>query len=78
MLDPEMVHRSDKNRQGIDSQKKDGICAKLIKADFSGAKIEIINSKNPQIVSQRGIIAKETKSALIVITENNTSKMFLK
>lgn len=70
LLDPIMANNTDKAPPGIDS-KKDSICAKMVKADFSGAKIKIVNSKNPQMISQKGIIAKETKNAFIVITKKN-------
>jgi hypothetical protein len=34
----------------FDEPKKDGICQKMIKADFNGAHIEVVNNVNKQLI----------------------------
>jgi hypothetical protein len=37
-------------KEEFDEAKKDGICQKLIKADFNGAHIQVVNCKNKQMI----------------------------
>ena len=62
----------------FDEAKRDGICQKMIKADFDGAHIEVVNCKNPQIVGQKGIVAKETQRTFIIIDEESKQRIILK
>ena len=50
----------------------------MIKADFNGAHIEVLNSKNPQLIGQRGIVAKETQRSFILIDKENKQRIILK
>ncbi|PWZ03141.1 hypothetical protein BCV70DRAFT_12155 [Testicularia cyperi] len=45
------------------------IQASLIKADLCGAEVEVVRSTNPSLVSQRGLVVKETERTLIVAPE---------
>lgn len=42
------------------------IQASLIKADLCGAEIEVVRAANPSLVSQRGLVVKETEHTIII------------
>ncbi|GAC97116.1 potential RNAseP/MRP complex component [Pseudozyma hubeiensis SY62] len=46
--------------------------ASLIKADLCGAEIEVVRAANPSLVSQRGLVVKETEHTLIIAIEPST------
>jgi RNase P/RNase MRP subunit p29 len=54
------ISSTDKTDFVVDPIKMDSISAKIVKADFNGAIIEIVNAKNTQLIGQKGIVAKET------------------
>ena len=62
----------------FDEPKKDGLCQKMIKADFNGAHIEVVKNNNKQIVGQKGIVAKETQRSFILIDKENKQRIILK
>lgn len=42
------------------------IQASLIKADLCGAEVEVVRAANPSLVSQRGLVVKETEHTIII------------
>ena len=54
------------------------LCSRLVKADYSGAKVKIVKSKNPAIVGQEGIIVRETTRTFILIQPDNEVKTIIK
>ena len=74
----ERISSSEKTDFVLDATKMDSISAKMVKADFNGANIEIINAKNQQIIGLKGIVAKETQRTFVVIDENDKQKIFIK
>ncbi|KAJ9477577.1 RNases MRP/P 32.9 kDa subunit [Pseudozyma hubeiensis] len=46
--------------------------ASLIKADLCGAEIEVVRAANPSLVSQRGLVVKETEHTVIIAIEPST------
>ena len=74
----ERISSSDKTDFVMDSTKMDSISAKIVKADFNGAVLEIIKCKNAQMIGQKGIVAKETQRTFVIIDENDKQKIFLK
>ena len=49
-----------------------------MKSDLHGAYIEIIKSKSPTLIDQKGIIIQETLHTFSVINEKNQLKIFPK
>jgi ribonuclease P protein subunit POP4 len=55
------------------------LCAKLVKADFSGAKVKVVNSKNPSMIGVSGIVVRESPQSFVVIQpKNDAVKVLLK
>ena len=54
------------------------VCAKIVKADFNGALVTVIKSKNQFMVGVTGIVVKETVRCLFVINEKDEIKNLLK
>lgn len=54
------------------------VCAKIVKADLNGAKIQVFKSKNQCMVGVSGIVVRETVRCLIVINEKDEVKNLLK
>ncbi|CAG81712.1 YALI0C03784p [Yarrowia lipolytica CLIB122] len=53
----------------INSAKKMNYAQKLTSADFNGAKITVIEARNPSIVGLTGIVAWEAKSNFVIVCE---------
>jgi RNase P/RNase MRP subunit p29 len=69
----------DKGKMDLkDCGKQQDYCKKLVKADFSGAKILVIKSKIEASEGVAGIITRETARTFIVITKTNETKMVVK
>lgn len=43
------------------------ICGKLVKADYSGARIKVIKSKNKALEGTKGIIVRESARTFVLI-----------
>ncbi len=56
------------------SDNADSICEKLIKSDFNGAIVFVINSPNATDVGLAGIVLLETKRTFVLLTKENTRK----
>ena len=54
------------------------MCSKLAKADFTGARVEIVNAKNLSLIGVKGLVVRETTRTFIVIQPDNSTKMLLK
>lgn len=54
------------------------VCAKIVKADFNGARVTVVKSKNSCMVGINGIVVRETVRCLFVINQNNEVKNLLK
>jgi ribonuclease P protein subunit POP4 len=54
------------------------VCAKVVKADLTGARLTVAQSRNPAMLAARGIVVKETVRCLFVINEANQVKNLLK
>ena len=54
------------------------LCSRIAKADYSGAKVKVVKSKNPTQVGIEGIIVRETTRTFIVIQPDNEVKTLLK
>ena len=50
-----------------DCSMQTSLCSRLIKADFSGAKVKIVKSKNIEKEGTEGIIVRETTRTFIII-----------
>ena len=74
----ERISSSDKSDFVMDSIKMESISAKIVKADFNGALIEILKAKNVQLIGLKGIVAKETQRTFVIIDENDKQKIFIK
>ncbi|KAG5360844.1 hypothetical protein CJU89_3933 [Yarrowia sp. B02] len=61
-----MLKEGDKD---INSGKKMNYAQKLTSADFNGAKITVIEARNPSIVGLTGIVAWEAKSNFVIVCE---------
>ena len=70
--------QSDKSDFEITSTMKDTICSKMVKADFNGAHIEIVDSNNKQMIGIKGFVAKETQRSFIIVNIKNEQKIILK
>lgn len=58
-----------KEGEEINSNKKMTFAQKLTSADFNGARITVIEARNPSIVGMTGIVAWEAKSNFVLICE---------
>ena len=54
------------------------VCAKVVKADFNGAQVKVVQAKNQALVGVGGIVVKETVRCLFVINPKNEIKNLLK
>lgn len=63
---------------GKDDVNQTSVCSKVVKAEFSGAEVEVVASKNPCMVGVRGIVVKESVRCLYVINTANEVKNLLK
>ena len=61
-----------------DAAMQTSLCAKLTKADFSGAKVKVVKAKNKQLEGLEGIIVRETTRTFIVINSKDEVKTLLK
>lgn len=50
------------------------IQASLIKADLCGAEIEVVRAANPSLVSQKGLVVKETEHTIVMVVEPKRAK----
>lgn len=55
------------SEERYDAQVQTSLCSKLIKADFSGAKIQVIEAKNKTLIGVSGIVIRETPQTFIII-----------
>ena len=62
---------------GKDSEQS-SICSKIVKADLNGAQITIVNTKNATQLGVSGLVVRETRRCLFVITPENEVKNVLK
>ena len=61
-----------------DGSVQTSLCSRIVKADFSGAKVKVINSKNATMIGIKGIIVRETKCTFVVIQKDNQVKLLVK
>lgn len=61
-----------KNLATMSSGTVSAVQASLIKADLCGAEIEVVRAANPSLVSQRGLVVKETEHTVIIAIEPST------
>lgn len=61
--------KNDNDVNSVNSAKKMGYAQKLTSADFNGAKITVIEARNPSIVGLTGIVAWEAKSNFVIVCE---------
>ena len=54
------------------------ICSKIVKADLTGARVKVYDSKNKTMIGVGGIVAKETVRCLFVVNEKDEVKNLLK
>lgn len=52
----------------------DWITAKLIKADFTGARLLVKTAKNPCLMGLEGLVVKETGETFVLVTEDGVVK----
>jgi len=50
-----------------DANMQASLCAKLVKADFSGARVQVIKASNTCMVGVGGIVIRETPRSFVVI-----------
>ena len=50
-----------------DCSVQNSLCSRIVKADYSGAKVKVVKSKNPATLDIEGIIVRETTRTFIVI-----------
>jgi len=43
------------------------ICSKMVKADYSGAHVKVVNAKNKCLIGVHGLIVRETARAFTII-----------
>ena len=70
--------RKDDLTKGIDvrsGNNQTSICSKLVKADFSGAEVKVIKSKDAAMIGTKGIIVRETARAFILIQKGDVTKL---
>ena len=62
-----------------DAQAQTSLCGKLVKADFSGAKIQVIEAKNKTLIGLAGIVIRETPQSFVIIQpKDDAVKVLLK
>ncbi|KAJ2856205.1 RNase P/RNase MRP complex subunit [Coemansia erecta] len=54
-----------------DGKQRQNMLARLVKADFHGALLEVVRSKCPNFVGIKGIVAQETKNVFKVVTRDD-------
>ena len=54
------------------------VCSKIVKADFNGARVKVVKSKNLCMVGVGGIVTRETVRCLFIINDQNEVKNLLK
>jgi ribonuclease P protein subunit POP4 len=54
------------------------LCAKLTKADFSGAKVKIVNAKNSELIGTEGIVIRETTRTFVIVQVGDVVRVLLK
>lgn len=67
--------RPDDLKKGIkvaDGSNQSTFCSKLVKADFSGAKVKIVKSKNTQLVGTKGLIVRESARTFVLIQPDDS------
>ena len=62
----------------FDAAIQTSLCSKLAKADFSGAKVEVVNAKNTTMIGLSGIVIRETPQTFVIIQADNAIKVLLK
>jgi ribonuclease P protein subunit POP4 len=70
------IRKEDKEK-GIDLDEasvQTSLCGKLVKADFSGAKVKIVKSKNVAMEGTEGLIVRESARAFVLISPNDAVK----
>ena len=73
--------RKDDLIKGIDvsdGQNQTSLCSKLVKADFSGAKVKIVKSKNQALEGTEGLVVRETARTFLIIQPNDSVKVLPK
>lgn len=70
--------QSDKSDFEVNSTMKDTICSKMVKADFNGAHIEIVDSQNKQMIGMKGYVAKESQRCFFIVNIKNEQKIIVK
>jgi RNase P/RNase MRP subunit p29 len=50
----------------------------VVKADLTGAKVKVVNSKNPTTIGVEGIVTRESVRALFLINEKDEVKCIVK
>ena len=61
-----------------DCSVQNSLCSRIVKADYSGAKVKVVKSKNPATLDIEGIIVRETTRTFIVIQPDDVVKTVLK
>ena len=54
------------------------LCGKLVKADFSGANVRIVKSKNVAMEGIEGLIVRESARTFVLITPDDAVKTIMK
>jgi RNase P/RNase MRP subunit p29 len=49
-----------------------------VKADLSGAMIEVVNSTNTSLIGVKGIVCTESQRTFVIVNEKNEQKIILK
>lgn len=73
--------RANERENGVDvhdGQNQTSICSKLVKADFSGAHVKVVKSKNEALVGVRGLVVRESARTFILIQPDDTVKVIPK
>ena len=69
--------RKEDKEKGVDLTEgaiQTGLCSKLVKADFSGARLKIVKSKNSLLVGTEGLIVRETARTFVLISPDDVVK----
>ena len=61
-----------------DCSVQNSLCSRIVKADYSGAKVKVVKSKNPAALNIEGIIVRETTRTFIVIQPDDDVKTVIK
>lgn len=54
------------------------VCSKIVKADFNGALVTVVKSKNECMLGVTGIVVRETVRCLFIINQKDEVKNLLK